>query len=371
MDSEDKISLIEQYIQGELSGQVLFDFEIQLQLNADLRNEVEEYRQLLTDFAGYHQRQSLKDSFALFHEEMDQEQNLTVLKPSYNKSKSLLIRILPAFAVAATVALIAAITAIFTLGNVRSLEEQQSNYYLELKKDLIEVKKAQNSLVQQNQKKTEVKPVKQYGATAFVISSNGYLVTNYHVVKKADSIYIEGYPEAPMRLKVEVVYNDVLKDLSILKITDTSFIGFAELPYTLRQGEAELGEQVYTLAYPRMDMVYGEGSISAKSGYRGSLMDTTLYQISIPVNPGNSGGPLMDERGYLVGIVAGKDTSKDGATFAVKTHYLKTLVDNLANTQNTDPIILSNQNKIQYLSRPEQIKLLKKFVFMVKVYDGK
>lgn len=371
MDSEDRLSLIDQYLQGELSEQALQDFERKLLLDVDLRQEVDEYRQLISDFTRFEKRQGLKNSFAQFHEEMDQEQNLGTVKPSGTKIRALVIKSIPAIAVAASVALVAAITAILTLDNVRSLEQQQSNYYLELKKDLIAVKKTQSTLVEQNQKKSESKPVKQYGATAFVISPNGYLVTNYHVVKNADSIYIEGHPETPFSLKVEVVYNDVLKDLSILKITDTSFIGFSELPYTLRDNEAELGEQVYTLAYPRRDMVYGEGSISAQSGYRGDQQDTTLYQISIPVNPGNSGGPLFDEKGNLLGIVAGKDTSKDGATFAVKTQYLKTLVDNLVQNPPSTPLILPTQNKIKYLARPEQIKLLKKFVFMVKVYDGK
>ena len=371
MDSDDRLIRIEQYIQGELFGQDLYDFEEQLRINVDLRQEVEEYRLLISDFKHYHQRQQLKNTLDQFHQEMDQEQNVSNQKPSYPKPKPLFIRVLPVFAVAATVALIAAVTAILTLDNVRSLEQQQSNYYLELKKDLIKVKKTQNTLVQQNQKKAETKPVKQYGATAFVISPNGYLVTNYHVVKNADSIYIEGHRKTPLRLKAEVVFSDIRKDLSILKITDTSFIGFSELPYTLREDEAELGEQVYTLAYPRQDMVYGEGSISAQSGYRGNRIDTALYQVSIPVNPGNSGGPLLDDQGNLLGVVSGKDVSKDGAAFAVKTHYLRNIVNDLSQNPDYEPVILPLQNKMQFLKRPEQIKMMKKFIFMVKVFDGK
>ena len=371
MDSDDRLIRIEQYIQGELSGQELYDFEERLRMDVDLRQEVEEYRLLIADFKRYHQREDLKNTFDQFHQEMDQEQNLSIQEPTITKPKSLFIRVLPVFAVAATVALIAAVTAILTLDNVHNLEQQQNNYYLELKKDLIKVKKRQNTLAKQSQKKDESKPVKQYGATAFVISQNGYLVTNYHVVKNADSIHIEGHRKTPLRLKAEVVFSDVSKDLSILKITDTSFIGFSELPYTLRDDEAELGEQVYTLAYPRQDMVYGEGSISAQSGYRGNRIDTALYQVSIPVNPGNSGGPLLDDQGFLLGIVSGKDVSKDGAAFAVKTRYLKGVVDNLAQNDNYKPVLLPLQNKIQFLNRPEQIKMMKKFIFMVKVFDGK
>src|SRR5437764_704090 len=91
-------------------------------------------------------------------------------------------------------------------------------------------------------------------------------------------------PKAKQKLFIYVNKNT---DLAILKVIDTSFKKINSLPYYIPRTTSELGEQIFTLGYPKEEVVYGEGYISAKSGYSG---DTTAYQISISVNPGNSGG---------------------------------------------------------------------------------
>jgi S1-C subfamily serine protease len=67
---------------------------------------------------------------------------------------------------------------------------------------------------------------------------------------------------------------------------------------------------------------FTDGKISSKSGYDN---DATTYQISVPVQPGNSGGPLFDSKGNLVGVVNAKFTKGDNVSYAIKSPVLKTL----------------------------------------------
>lgn len=166
-----------------------------------------------------------------------------------------------------------------------------------------------------------------------------------------------------MPVQSKEVYSDKSSDLAILKITDPDFTSAVRVPYGFKIRESDLGESVYTLGFPREDMVFGEGSISSKSGFEG---DTTAYQISIPVNPGNSGGPLLDDKGNLIGIITGKNTAVEGAAFAIKSRYLLQMIDSIP--ADSEPVLLPSKNYVKELKRPDQIKQLQQLIFNVKVY---
>ena len=127
-----------------------------------------------------------------------------------------------------------------------------------------------------------------------------------------------------------------------------------------------LGERVFTLGYPREDVVYGEGALSARSGFEG---DTAFYQVSIPVNPGNSGGPLLDERGNLIGVVSGRQNDAQSAAFATKSSYLVRLVDSLETAKPATPYHLPHFGQLAGTGRAQQIKKLQDYVFVVKVFE--
>jgi S1-C subfamily serine protease len=193
------------------------------------------------------------------------------------------------------------------------------------------------------------------------------LLTNYHAVKDADAIFAESRQDSLQRYQVKVFYKDEKTDLAVLKIEDSSFRGFRNLPYALRL-EADLGEEVFTLAYPREDMVYGKGEISARTGFEG---DSLEYQISVPVNPGNSGAPLFDDKGFLIGVINRKHTLQEGAAFAIKAKYIKKLIDSVMQGQKPEkPILLPLFNNIAWLKRPQQIKALQNYVFELKVHKA-
>lgn len=366
MINKNDFEWIEEYLAGTLNEEEKNIFEQRLREEPKLATELHSQRLLLDSFKVYGKRKQLKNQLDVFHEEILEENKGKRLVPHKYAIKAFWKKHLPTMAVAASVAIITVFGTLFTADYIRSLENRQFNYYRELKKDLDNIKKTQRSIFNAAvESAPEIRPVR-YSATGFLIASNGYVVTNHHVVEGADSIFVESRTNDPRLYKVKEVYSDAKSDLSILKIVDESFTAYARMPYTFKIREADLGEPVYTLAFPREDMVYGEGSISSRTGFEG---DTTAYQISIPVNPGNSGGPLLDDKGNLIGIITGKNTAVEGAAFAIKSKYLISLIDSIPSDSLTEPLMLSGKNSIKDMKRPEQIKQLEDLVFNVKVYQ--
>ena len=126
-----------------------------------------------------------------------------------------------------------------------------------------------------------------------------------------------------------------------------------------------MGENVFALGYPLRALMGDEikltsGIVSSKSGYKG---DITLYQISVPVQPGNSGGPLFDNRGNLIGIIAAKlggDTQN--VSYAIKSSYLLSLIDTLVPIPN-----MQNISKVAGKPLTSQVAILKEFIYIIDV----
>ena len=99
--------------------------------------------------------------------------------------------------------------------------------------------------------------------------------------------------------------------------------------------------------------------------------DTTMYQISIPVNPGNSGGPLMDEQGNIIGVIRGKITTAEGTGFAVKsTQIIRSITSVEGETVKSELILNNTKSSLKKLKRSEQIKRINPYVFNVLVYKN-
>ena len=135
--------------------------------------------------------------------------------------------------------------------------------------------------------------------TAFVVDPSGLLLTVNHVVEDATRIEVScsGQPA----LSATVTSSSASTDLALLEVG-----GLVVGTYlTIAQTIPALGEEVFTLGYPLVDLLgrepkYTEGTISALSGPGG---DASYLQISVPVQPGNSGGPLVNEDGEVIGVV--------------------------------------------------------------------
>jgi len=137
-------------------------------------------------------------------------------------------------------------------------------------------------------------------ATGFFISDDGYLITNYHVVKGANRVRLL---TGTGLIDATVVKVDAANDLALVKATGT----FSPLPVSMSKG-VKLGATVATVGFPDIGLQGFSPKLS--KGEIGSLAgvhdDPRYFQISVAVQPGNSGGALVDAHGNVVGIVAAK-----------------------------------------------------------------
>lgn len=201
--------------------------------------------------------------------------------------------------------------------------------------------------------------------TGFAISSDGYIVTNYHVTQGASNISVRGVKgDFSKTFKAKVIVEDKNNDLAIIKIEDTNFTNCGTPPYKIDRAVKDVGTSVYALGYPLRATMGDEvkltnGIISSKSGFQG---DITTYQISVPVQPGNSGGPLFDSQGNVVGIINAKHLGAENASYSIKTSYLMSLIE----VMNESPA-LPNSNTISSKNLADQVKFIKEFIYIIEI----
>ncbi|GAB3499496.1 hypothetical protein GCM10027341_22920 [Spirosoma knui] len=273
-------------------------------------------------------------------------------------------------AVAATAAVVTTFSTIFLYRTYQKSHQEQEQQYRLLSKEIQAVRSSQRKLLSDfngRGRALTVNPA-QVAGSGFLLTADGYFVTNNHIVRDADSVYVQSAKGEVY--KARVVHTDQSHDLAILQLCDDSaFRSLPPVPYSFEVRSSDLGERVYTLGYPREEIVYGEGYLSSGTGYRG---DTTAYQVAINVNPGNSGGPLLDEQGNVIGIISGKQTTSEGVSFAVKTNYLfETLSGIPTDSLKGLPLHLNRKNTLARLPRKQQIKRMQDYVYQVKVFKHK
>ena len=162
--------------------------------------------------------------------------------------------------------------------------------------------------------------------TGFFITSDGFAMTNAHVVKGGTKFQLATRAGI---IAARVVKVDEANDLAMLKAEGS----FAPLP-VVGSRMVRLGTTVATVGFPNIGLQgfapkLAKGEIAALSGAQD---DARYFQISVPVQPGNSGGALVDERGNVVGVVAGKLSAKaalqtsgalpENVNYAVKSSFL-------------------------------------------------
>ena len=200
--------------------------------------------------------------------------------------------------------------------------------------------------------------------TGFALTSDGFIVTNHHVVEEASSISVKGINgDFTISYKANVLFEDKNNDLAILKIVDGDFMDLGIVPYTIANKSSDVGTSVFCLGFPLRATMGDEvkltnGIISSKSGFQG---DITTYQISAPVQPGNSGGPLFNDFGELIGVINAKHTSAENVSYAVKSSYLLNLIDMVPTFSR-----MSTTNKLTGKSLAEQVKLISGFTYIIE-----
>lgn len=201
--------------------------------------------------------------------------------------------------------------------------------------------------------------------SGFAISKDGYIVTNHHVIDNSKIIKVQITQVGKNKIyDAEIILSDPKNDLAILKINDDSFNAFDKIPFSIKRKVSDMGTSVFALGYPLIDTMgesikLTDGLISSKTGFQG---DITQYQLSVPVQSGNSGGPLFDKEGNLVGVINAKHRGADNATYAIKSNILANLVELLPNPPNLD-----KKNTLSSLSLAKQVAIIEDFVFLIKV----
>lgn len=204
---------------------------------------------------------------------------------------------------------------------------------------------------------------KYWTGTGFALK-DGYLVTNYHVVEGANSIQVVGVKgNFNTSYKAVIIGTDKINDLALLRISDSSFSGFGPIPYSIASNPTEVGEDIFVLGYPLTSTMGDEiklttGIISSKTGFQG---DVSLYQISAPIQPGNSGGPLFNKKGNVIGIVSAKHADAENVGYAIKTSYLRNLIESCVSAS-----IIPANNSISTLPLTGKVKSEKNFVFSIE-----
>ena len=151
-----------------------------------------------------------------------------------------------------------------------------------------------------------------------IVSTDGYIVTNYHVAMgSSDTLHVVLSDGTDYVAKIERA--DVFSDLALLKIEATNLN--ASTPVTTEM--YKLGEEVFVIgtpADPSLGQTVTKGIMSGKR----STFGKTLFQTDAHVNPGNSGGALFNSKGQLIGIVSSKafGSTTEGVGFAIPTNYI-------------------------------------------------
>jgi S1-C subfamily serine protease len=212
------------------------------------------------------------------------------------------------------------------------------------------------------QKKQQKSPSTGITGTGFFVNAT-HLLTNNHVVKKCKRIELVN---ASFKSEAEVVVRDSVNDLAVLKSkkTNNSFLVF-------RSGRSvRIGDEIVVLGYP-MGVLLGSGikltsgNISALTGL---VNDTTRVQLTAPVQPGNSGGPLLDRSANVAGVIVARlekglsGRNAQNVNLAIKSNIAQVFLD----TNNIDYEVRISKEKKEMADIADESK---KAVVQVLCYE--
>jgi len=346
--------LAEAFVAGTLEAEELAALQTRLQTDPVFASEFQESVDLLRSLDEGTRQKQFRNMLVSIHKENTAEP----AKPGWKvRTIPLRTHYIRTAAVAAGIALL---TTLSTFWIVTHNEKKRSSQYSLLKRELETIKRSQSAIIRNihEPQATPVAPAN-FSGTGFALTNDGYFVTNYHVTEGADSLYIQN--REGQYFKAHLVTFDAKADIAILKVDKRNFrFGKSEVPYTLAAAKKPLGSRVFTLGYPQDEIVYNEGYISSKNGFMG---DSIQYRLEIPAVPGQSGAPVMDNAGNVIGVITGKESESSGITYAVSTKAIHRL---LASTD--IDLKLPRSNKLGKLSREQQIEKMEYYTCSVKVY---
>lgn len=362
MEDTALLDAVERYIRGEmLPGEKEF-FEHVRKNNPDVDQLVVEHTLFLDKFAQYGETHRLKSKLNDIHRQLSASGQLEQTRPAavvvlWKKYKRVI-------GVAAS---IAGITALGISGLISLLSPKVSpdkvNY---LMGQIQDQGHKINSLTTKLNSVTAPTTFEHSG-TGFLIDGKGYLVTNAHVVKNATVVEVQN---TLGEYQARIIQLDRQADLALLKIEDTSYHAFNGLPYGISKTGSDLGEELFMLGYPRPEIVYSKGYESAETGFHG---DTLTFQMTIAANPGNSGTPVLNNDGEVIGIISSSQQNAQGMVFAVRSKNIFRAIDAMkadSTLQKTDSTLshlsIPLNSSLKGVDRKHQLKRIQDYIFIVK-----
>jgi hypothetical protein len=215
-------------------------------------------------------------------------------------------------------------------------------------------------------KKEETAKTRACFGTGWSVAS-GFVVTNNHVVEGRNHIILIR-PDG-VKIPATVAAHDAFNDLALLKVENARLLP-AALPLSSRP--AALGEKIITIGYPHPDLLgvkpkLTEGVVNSTSGLGD---DPRALQISVPIQAGNSGGPLVNMEGKVVGIVTSKVNAvkmfkwtgdlPQNINYGIKISYLKGLLSSVSQEKRIDTV-----RPFDYASVEELAKKIKSSVLII------
>ncbi|MBC8282490.1 MAG: tetratricopeptide repeat protein [Nitrospinae bacterium] len=224
----------------------------------------------------------------------------------------------------------------------KRLEEERNKLEVLIRKKEIQERQKREALrIDEKKRKEQSRVQRAYSGTGFLFSSKNYVITNWHVISGTNKITVKFLNGE--KIKAEVALKDPQNDIAFLKLERQPQLP----PSDLKIGDSsriKISDEVFTIGYPAYWLLgenpkYTRGEVNALSGIKD---DPRVFQISVQIQPGNSGGPLFNSRGEVIGItqatldpklaIESFGTLPQNVNYAIKSNYISALLPMLPET---------------------------------------